>query len=185
MSNQPQPNPYAPIRLDGEPFPAAGFPHLPTIGLLAATFGGIVLSGATFGLILAGILSLAKPTDVLEVVMLLPVGIFAGAVIAGISGIPTVLAAFCLAAPLIPFSKGWLPHQARNFAVICGFLSGSSPVILIDVRDPWSWLIAVIPGAFGALGTMFFVRWILRATNRSSAGKVDRTLVEGSGNNVT
>ena len=171
MSNQPQPNPYAPSRLDGEPFPAADSPHLPTIGLLAATFGGIVLSGATFGMILAGILSLAEPTNLLEVVMLLPVGIFAGAVIAGISGTPTVLATFCLAAPLIPFSKGWLSHQARNFAVICGFLSGSSPLILIEYSDPWSWLMAVIPGAFGALGTMFFVRWILRATRSLLSGQ--------------
>ena len=187
MSNQPDPNPYAPSPSVGELLRSGRSDRrrIPTVGLLAATLAGIILSGAAFGMIVAGFVSIAEPANLLEFPMLLPLGIIVGGVIAGISGAPTVVVSLCLSAPLVPLSKGWLSHQAQHYASICGFFSGSSPVILIDFSDFYSWLLAVVPGTFGALGTRFFVRWIFGSWKRRTTSDVNHTLVEQSGNIVT
>jgi len=160
----------------------------PTIGVMAATYGGIVLSGATFGLILASVVSLGiislGTSSAQEMIMLLPLGILVGGVLAAISGIPTVLVLLCLSSPRIPLSKGWWPRQAGKFAAICGFVSGSVPIVLTDMVDPQAWLISIVPGVFGGLGTMLFVRWIFRRPAPGRSGDHSRTLVEGSVENV-
>lgn len=181
------PNPYAPSPVAGElpRFGQLSLLRIPTLGLLAATLAGIVLSGAAFGMILAGFIALAEPANLLEFPVLLPLGIIVGGVIAAISGMPTALVTLCLSAPIVPLSKGWLSHQARHYASICGFFSGSLPVVLIDHSDLTSWLSALVPGIFGALGTRFFVRWIIGNWRGRTAVDVDHSLVEQSENIVT
>ena len=192
MTHQDDPNPYAPNPYDPNPVVGELFRsgqsdsrRIPTLGLLAATLAGVVLSGAAFGMILAGFIALAEPANLFEFPVLLPLGIIVGGVIAAISGTPTVLVTLCLSAPIVPLSKGWLSHQAHHYASICGFFSGSSPVILIDHGDLSSWMLALVPGIFGALGARFFVGWIFRSWLSGTAGDVDHTLVEQSGNIVT
>jgi len=192
MSNQHDPNhsalnPYAPSPLVAGLLRSSRTEarRIPTLGLMAATLAGVVLSGAAFGMILAGMISLAEPANLLEFPILLPLGVIVGGVIAVLSGIPTVLVLLCLSAPIVPLSKGWLSHHARHYASVCGFFAGGSPIILVDSGNPYSWLIAVVPGSFGALGTRLFVRWIVADSRRRPVPNAGRTLVEQSGNIVT
>lgn len=187
MTNQLDPNPYAPTRLVGEPLPRreSDASPQPTVGVMAATFGGIVLSGAGFGMILGGIIAISEPSNITELVMLLPLGMVVGAVIAGLSGTATVIVLVCLSAPLVPLAVGWRLRQIRYFAGICGFLSGNLPVVLLDVRDPYSWLASLLPGVFGAAGTTLFVRWIFGAGQREIPNHGGRTLEQQSRNNVS
>jgi hypothetical protein len=158
--------------------------QVPTLHILLATQGGIIFSGAAFGMILAGMMAVATTSQLAEVVVLLPFGLVTGAVVAAISGVPTLIVVTCLSSPLVHLSKGWYRYQAFRFAAIGGFVSGVLPVILIDARDPYSWLACLVPGVFGAVGTLLFVRWILGASRGDDAIAPNRTLVEASGENV-
>ncbi len=184
--NAPRPtNPYAPTKWVSRPLTAdrPQVDQVPTLHMLLATQAGIVLSGAAFGMILGGIMAVAT-SQFAEVLILLPVGLVIGAIMAAISGVPTLMVMTCLSSPLVHLSKGWYRHQAFRFAAICGFVSGVLPVILIDARDPYSWLACLVPGVFGAVGTLLFVRWILGASRANDAIAPNPTLVEASGENV-
>ena len=186
MNEPNQTNPYAPTEWGSRPLLAdrARFNQVPTLRMLFATLSGIILSGAAFGMILGGTMAIATTSELAEFVVLLPLGLVAGAIMAAISGVPTLIVVTCLSSPLVHLSKGWYRHQAFRFAAICGCLSGILPVILIDARDPSSWLGGLVPGIFGAIGTLLFVRWILGTSPGNDASGPDRTLVEGSGKNV-
>ena len=186
MNHQQGLNPYAPSELrDSAPAPfTQDSGRVPTLGVLAVTWGGIVLSGASFGMMMGGFIALLEPASLTEVMLLLPLGLFVGGVIAAISSIPVVLISLCLAAPLVPLAKGWRPRQARRFSTICGFVSGGAPIVLVNFRDPTSWFAALIPGIFGAVGASLFTRWMLGAANRQPGKRTDHTLVEDSIDNV-
>lgn len=158
MTNPNPLNPYAPSQMVAVRVPADPLlaGRVSILGVVLTTFMGITLSGAAFGLTIAAFIA-----------------------------VPVVLVILCLSAPLIPFSKGWLPHQARNFSAICGLLSGSSPFIAADPGNPFVWLAATIPGLFGGLGTMLFLRLIRRARSRFTVDVPVSTLAEQSANNVT
>lgn len=185
MNESHQTNPYAPTESACRPLPVEGarFTQVPTLHMLLATQGGVVLSGAAFGMILGGILAVATK-QLAEVVLLVPLGLITGAIVAAISGVPTLIVLTCLSAPLVHLSKGWFRYQAFRFAALCGFVSGILPVILSNVRDPYSWLACLVPGVFGAVGTLLFVRWILGPSRADDAISPNRTLVEASGKNV-
>jgi hypothetical protein len=186
MNELHQTNPYAPTKSASRPLPVEGarLSQVPTLHMMLATQGGIVLSGAAFGMILGGIVAVANASQVAEVVILLPIGLVTGAIMAAISGVPTLIVVTCLSSPLVHLSRGWYRYQAFRFAPICGFVSGILPVILIDARDPYSWLACLVPGVFGAVGTSLFVRWILGPSRADDAISPNRTLVEASGENV-
>lgn len=187
MNHQQGVNPYAPSELRD---PAAvrladDLERVPTLGVLAVSWGGIVLSGAFFGMMMGGFIALSEPASLTDVMLLLPLGLFVGGVIAAISGIPSLLISLCLAAPLVPLSKGWRPHQARIFSAICGFVSGYAPVVLVGFWDLSAWFAALVPGIFGTVGASLFTRWMLGAASRASWRRTDHTLVEDSIDNVT
>ena len=150
MNHQQGLNPYAPSELrDSAPAPfAEDSGRVPTLGVLAVTWGGIVLSGASFGVMMGGFIALLGPGSQTDVMLLVPLGLFVGGVIAAISSIPTVLTSLCLAAPLVPLAKGWRPRQARRFSTICGFVSGVAPVMLVAIRDPSAWIGVALRSAF-------------------------------------
>jgi len=180
MSNQREPNPYAASRCGWEPRRATGQARkrVSTIALLPATIGGIVLSGSAFGLMVAVLNGLTNGTSISSPILLLFSGIALGAVISACAGIPVVIVAVCLSAPLINLSKGWLPEQASRYAMICGFFSGGSPLFLAALEHPASLLVGMIPGGFGAIGTWLFVRWAFRASRQVAPSDPPRTLAE-------
>ncbi len=163
MSSPPEPNPYAPTALPGSRPPvqqAVDTKRASTWGIMVVTWGGIIVSGAIFGTLLGFLPIVFAAEELPEIMFLVPAGMIVGGVLAAISGIPAVIVVTCLSAPLVSLSKGWTRAQARRFAAVCGFLGGSLPLLLTDVTDPYTALLACLPGLFGAVGTVLFMRWI-------------------------
>lgn len=180
MSNPCEPNPYSASRCSGEPRRATKWRRnkVPTIALLPATFGGIVLSGSAFGLILAALTGLTSGNSSSSPLLLLSSGIALGVMISACVGIPVIIVAVCLSAPLVNLAKGWRPEQAIRYAMICGFFSGGSPLFIAALEHPASLLVGMIPGGFGAIGTWLFVRWVFSASRQITSTDPPRTLAE-------
>ena len=165
MAEQVQVNPYAAgSTLDNALVSAPSqLPlRLDTARIIFTTYGSVIVSGALFGVLAAGLIALSVWDSTPEMAILPAMGLVAGAVIAAIFGLPTVLLVFCLSAPLVRPSRGWLVHQARWYAAICGACSGFFSMATFGSFEFGWMLFSTIPATFGCVGTSILVHWTCR-----------------------
>ena len=163
MTEPNQVNPYAPSQVSSER-PLELFdlqPRVRTGKVILSTFAGVMISGGLFGMIAAVLIAL-RGVGIAELVIIVPMGMIAGAFVAGVFALPIMFIAVCVTFMTVPVSRGWTFRQIGWFGGVCGFFSGWLSFALLFGPGLASLALGIAPGALGCVGTILLANWILR-----------------------
>ena len=163
MTDTSQVNPYAPSQVLSErPLePSHIQPQVRTGKVMLATFAGVMISGGLFGVI-AAILFALRDTGIADLVIIVPMGMIAGAFVAGVFALPIMFIAVCVTFMTVAVSRGWTFRQIGWFGGVCGFFSGWLSFALLFGPGLASLALGIAPSALGCVGTILLANWILR-----------------------
>jgi len=167
-----EPNPYSPTTSESvrlvEPRPANS---VSTVLVGLNVYGGIVLSGAVFGVGLFSVLRGFPPNG--EVFLILAVLFLAGALWAGAMGLPLVVATLTVLQLATRVTRYWTPRSLRLVAgplgAIAGLMCWAVPALLAD--GGLVVLVALVPATVGGVGCSLMIEPLVRQARRHAASQ--------------
>lgn len=165
MSEPVSPNPYAPTS-SLAPAADAGFSgpvprRVSTLTVCLSTIGACTVAGSLFGLTMFCVLvawalvvdGTPSGESIWDFGLYVTMITIAGALLALISSVPTVLMVWFFGLPFRPHDHVWRRRGIGRFALMCGLIAGFLPFTVISSFDPWGSLFSLLPALFGALVT--------------------------------